>query len=732
MANNKSRNRVKLLFDRTLSKSLWEQLGFLFLALCGLLVLSYVILPFSSHSWKAFCEEHSISKWLLPVYLLIDSNVFSDLYMDGNAVGGWTLAASTFFFLCGAFVFNGIIIGIITNSIDRRVSKHKNGHIHYLKSGHYVIMGYDNMVPSIIRHIFEGDSDAYILMLSGQKSEDIHEKLCKVFNAKQMSHIIVNYGHRMSKEYYRDIHLETAECIYIVGQRDKNSHDARNVECVDSICDYLEQPGMQSRPDRITCVFENLDTYAAFKTSEIFGRVKALDIEFVPYNYYAGWAKQVFVKRFHKDRLNLDKQVEYPPVYGTGITEDDDKYVHLVFVGTTNFAVAFAMEAAQVLHFPNGEKKRTRITFIDLNADVEKDEFIVRNRHFFEIQPYIYRDLTASASSDASEVTYRYDHIYFNEKNGYKKTDSGFLDVEFEFIKGDVFSLKVQNLIHDWAEEHNRKQYLSVFLALANEQKNFALGMNMPDSIYDNEVPVFVRQDRSDNFVSNLRRTDEATRGDKEKNLYSYVEDNEVKSRIMGGRYAHIYPFGMNDTAYSADEKSLNCAKLIHYLYNTMPKNSNSIQFQNLSDLDAIPDSQIWADAEMYWKTLSVALKWSNLYNAYTLNLKMELLRKKRGLSLKDNSKDLMPLSEDEIKMLAKVEHNRWNVEKLLLGYRKARKNEDRYEYDDKTIKSQLKQNKQRFIHHDIRPYGQLDGIQDLDMEFSKYIPWILRMAEKD
>lgn len=68
-----------------------------------------------------------------------------------------------------------------------------------------------------------------------------------------------------------------------------------------------------------------------------------------------------------------------------------------------------------------------------------------------------------------------------------------------------------------------------------------------------------------------------------------------------------------------------------------------------------------------------------------------------RGLKLDDNSQDTTPLSEMEVEELARVEHNRWNVEKLLMGYRKPHDNEDAYNahYDDD--KSVLKQNKKAF-----------------------------------
>ena len=80
---------------------------------------------------------------------------------------------------------------------------------------------------------------------------------------------------------------------------------------------------------------------------------------------------------------------------------------------------------------------------------------------------------------------------------------------------------------------------------------------------------------------------------------------------------------------------------------------------------------------------------------------------------------------------MARVEHNRWNVEKLLMGYRKPRYNEDKYVEENKPFETELSRNKKRFIHHDIRPYDQLNIVKELDKEFSRYIPWILKMTER-
>ena len=716
----KKHRSIWLLFDRILAQDIFRQAVILIVILAAVLIASFVLLSLSGADWITYCNENNISKWVFPLYLLIDGNAFNNFYVSDKVSGGTVFVAGVIYII-GVIIFTGMLISVMTNMIERRVEDYKEGHIHYLESGHYVIMGFDEMVPSFIRYVFERDSKAFVLILTSVEAERVKEKLNKTFSKEQLKRVIINYGHRTNPESYKDICLESAEEVFIVGYHSQTAHDAINVECVDAICDYLGGVEMKSKPSRITCVFKDLDTYAAFKTTEIFGEVSKLGIEFVPYNFYTGWAKQVFVKRGHKELSFSGHKIEYPAVYGEGIGPNDKKYAHLVFVGTTNFAVAFAMEAANVLHFPNfnhDKSLKTRITFIDLNADKEKDEFITRNRHFFEVQDYIYRDL----SNLSKPVSQSISASCFSGKN------SNFLDVEFEFIKGDIFAQSVQAELSRWACEKD-KQYLSVFLAMANQRNNFVIAMNMPDEVYDNEIPIFIRQDRSDNFVTNLREAEDA------KKPYSIIKGGKVYEEERHSRYSHIYPFGMNESIYCADDKSLKRAKLINYLYKTADYSTN--KFKSLLVLAATPTEQIWSDANKMWKGdpdndmegLSVSLKWSNLYSSYSIRTKLATLRAMRGLTLDNKSQDTKKLTKNEIEELARVEHNRWNVEKLLMGYRKPRFNEDKYQASGSEAKL-LSRNKKVFIHHDIRPYDDLDNIKELDIEFTSYIPWIIEMTE--
>ncbi|MBO7491663.1 MAG: hypothetical protein J6T59_04400 [Bacteroidales bacterium] len=710
---SKKRKNIKLFLDRAMSRSFGRQIVMLLILFVVLLAISFLLLSISGADWRAFCQRQGLAPWLLPVYLLIDTNAFNNLYLGGD-VHGWMLAACSITYLCGLIVFNGIIIGLITNAIDHRVEAHRNGLLHYVESGHYIIMGYDDMVPSIITEIFAKTPDADVVLLTALDAKQVNEKLLRSVARDKMDQIFIAYGHRMVKEYYKDIHLETAKVIYIVGNRTRPAHDAVNVECVDSIYAYLTEHDFAQKPKRIICVFEDFDTYSAFKTTEIFSQIGRLGIEFVPYNFYDDWANQVFVYRSYKEKNNLDVSIPYPSVFGKGVSYDDEKQVHLVFVGASNFSLSFAMQAAHLLHFPNFQRNktlRTRITFIDKNADEELQIFATRNRHFFEVQPYLYCDMSGK------DAEYQAEKVCELVSKDFPDTD--FLDVEFEFIKGNAYSAEMQNLIKRWAEDAEH-QYLSLFIAMADQRKNFMMGMNMPDEVYDYAVPVFIRQDRADDFVTNLRAAD-----DKEYDYYK-VSGDKLMVEKRKHRYANIYPFGMDDMAYRSDETFLRQAKLLNYLYSTA--DYATLHYTSLDKLAAMPENDIWNEAEKFWRSLTVAKKWSNLYCAHNISCKVATLRALRNLEPDDSSQDLRPLNDEEVELMAFVEHNRWNTEKLLMGFRKPKRCEDRYESEQ--FDQELKRNKDLYIHYDILPFEKLTAAsQQLDREIVKYIPWLLQMT---
>ena len=70
--------------------------------------------------------------------------------------------------------------------------------------------------------------------------------------------------------------------------------------------------------------------------------------------------------------------------------------------------------------------------------------------------------------------------------------------------------------------------------------------------------------------------------------------------------------------------------------------------------------------------------------------------------------------------MIAEVEHNRWNIEQLMHGYRPTTPSEHQEVLKNPSLK---KAYKQRFIHDDIRHYGELDEYsKDKDRQLIIYL----------
>ena len=684
-----------LKFDRAFSDTIWWQiiilLGFIIVAL----IIGLIICYFLTYGEKG--KELGFYEWAL--YLLIDSNALSNIYTDNYAGGErpWvTLIFAILGSLLGVVVFGGMLISVLSNMLERRIENYRKGKNLYVIEDHYVILGYDEIVPSIIKQICTNEN-AYVLLQSSLPSEDISEKIHASIAQECEKRIIIKNGHRTSMKDLEELKLNQANSIYIVGDRTKPSHDAMNIDCMEKMYDVLNTNKEKGLPKSITTVFEDQDTYAAMQVADLFDNIRNLGIEFIPYNFYADWAKQMFVDCHYTDN---DEQ-SYPSIDGNGITEDDNRHIHLVIVGTSNFGVTLGIEAAKMLHFPNFKKgmNLTRITFIDLNADKEKDLFMTRYRHFFEIQSHWYDGVKYSATK-------------------FKGENADFLDVEFEFIKGDIYSSQIQKQIAEWASDET--QLLTLIFAMRDSRHNMAIAMNLPDEVYERNIPVFVRQNTSSKFLAKLHEKSDKT-GKK-----IVVENNKAKEIALKGRYINLYPFGMTDIIFDVDKRVQRMAECINHLYSKC----DELQWARIPTHEEVMNCT-WEEIHKKWIKLPVALQWSNLYSAYNIAYRVRIIN-----AMRKGAEMITDISDKEAETLGRVEHDRWNVEKLLLGYRKPSEAEDYYAdsnlVDGKKLKAMKNAHKELFIHCDIRPYTELDEIQEIDKEIIRYIPWFIDMSNKN
>lgn len=725
-------HRWLLLLDRTFSGTIWWQililLGFVLAALLVGLVICY-FLVFGVNTQKI-----SFYEWAL--YLLIDGNALNSIYTDDYVNGGrpWTILFAILGSLLGVIVFGGMLISVFSNMLERRIENYRKGKNSYVIKGHYVILGYDEIVPSIIKQICT-NKDAYVLLQSSLPSEEIAEKIHSSIAQDCEKRIVIKNGHRTSISDLEELRLNQACHIYVVGDRSKPSHDAMNIDCMEMIYYILKKNKDKGLPTSIATVFEDLETYTVLQVTDLFVDLRELGVEFIPYNFYSDWAKQMFADSDGR---------RFPFIDGNGITSTSSKHVHLVIIGTSSFGVTLGIEAAKMLHFPNcnGKDNRTVITFIDLNADQELQLFQVRNHHFFEVQEHKYGEFVEDQNGKFvyKEET-RPATLFYGE-------NANFLDVEFRFIKGDIYSEEAQNLITQWACDE--KQILSLVFAMRDTRHNMSVALNLPDKIYELGTRIFVRQNLSSKFIDKVRKLSQVP---KEKMVIK--NDGSIDSIQNYARYAMIYPFGMTDLMLDANKCTQQMAECINLLYDRyydkeyyVDKNGNptkegivfSQQLREHGDsvlhgMMKFNKEDVLKTAHEKWVTHKVSDQWSNWYCAYNIGFRSRSLQA-------EGYKDCLNLPTEILIKMAEVEHNRWNVEKLLMGFRKALPEEDAYnldlsKYNDnkkKEIFENFKKvnNKENYIHADIRPFSQLNELQEIDKEIIRFIPWFIEMANNN
>lgn len=571
--------------------------------------------------------------------------------------------------ILGLLLFTGLLISVVSNMLERRVERYREGEIAYPLENHVVVIGFDEMVPMLVRQICSEPryGNCYILIQSVQPADKVRNRIHTVLDARQERRILVLHAQRNSTEELEKLCTTRACEIFLIGEANEYDHDSLNIDSLQKIVAIHSKTRNCPRIP-VSVLFEYQTTYAAFQISDLAEEWRK-QIDFHPFNFYEEWAKKLLVKRCYEEGAT---KVEYPALDREPITRESDQTVHLVIIGMSRMGVALGVEAAQLLHFPNfcrDRRLKSRITFIDAAADEEMNFFRGRYRHYFDLAPSRYRDMTRLGEKHILPPNWDYG----------SRTD--FLDVEFEFIKGRAETPAVQNLLAKWAEDS--KQQLSIAICLNFPPQAMAMGLYLPDVIYARNIPVFVRQETSSALLDLL---------------------NNRRKKEPLNRYSHVFPFGMLANSFDLDRRNMRRAQLVNYIYDYKGTYGTSPS--------AAPSDH---ELQQAWDKLPVALQWSNFYCADSVDIKLR--------SLGFGATPPMRLTKEQIELMAEVEHNRWNLEKLLLGYRKPTPEEEIL-CQDKAVRKKFKN--KLFIHTDIRPYAELaEGTKDYDRCISECLPLV-------
>ena len=598
------------------------------------------------------------------------------LFIDPGSVVNVT-PELRWFSLCvailGLVLFTGLLISVVSNMLERRVECYRNGEIAYPLENHVVVIGFDEMVPMLVRQICSDSryGNCYVLIQSVQPAAKVRSRIHTVLDARQERRILVLHAQRNSTEELERLCTTRALEIFLIGEANEYDHDSLNIDSLQKIVEIHRNKQNCPRIP-ISVLFEYQTTYAAFQISDL-AEEWPKQIDFHPFNFYEEWAKKLLVKRCYEEE---GVKIGYPALDREPITRESDRTVHLVIIGMSRMGVALGVEAAQLLHFPNfcrDRRLKSRITFIDAAADEEMNFFRGRYRHYFDLASSLYHDMEHPNE----------EHVLPPNWNYGPRTD--FLDVKFEFIKGRAETPAIQKLLAEWAED--KSQQLSIAICLNFPPRAMAMGLYLPDSVYDRNIPVFVRQETSSALLNML--------------------NNRLKEEPLN-RYSHVFPFGMLANSFDLNRCSTRRAQLVNYIYNYKGKYGTSPS--------AAPSDH---KLQREWDKLPVALQWSNFYCADSVDIKLRSL----GFGMTPP----VQLTEAQIELIAEVEHNRWNMEKLLLGYRKPTPEEEEILCQDKAVRDMYK--KKLFVHIDIRPYCELgEGTKEYDRCISECLPLVVKL----
>ena len=654
--------------------------------------------------------------------------------------------------ILGVFLVNGLLVSSIIGWIDIRKEKWLKGDVKYRrllsKNPHYVIIGGNDMVAGIVKQLFDSiDKEILsntntkesflkhifsipttILIQTSRDVEEFRRELFTNLSEERQKRVIIYYGNRTSKDDIAELRLEKAKEVYILGEDTRTDdiesyHDTMNMECLKLVYEYLsvrepyktlimelneletqidalkialkqtqdenlrsdmknkmkslkssfktKEKEAESKSVIYRVMFEYQTTFSVFQFSEISKDIKFC-IRFKPFNYYEMWAQQVLINKAI-DKEEIMKSPFLPLEGVDGIGKDDDRYVHLIIVGMSRMGISMAIEAAHLAHYPNYAQKniRTKITFIDKNAKEEKDFFMGRFKNLFALSHWRYG--TVDDNGVLKWKPQNDIHIW----NTYHYLGGDFLDIEWEFLNGGIENPSVQEYIS--TSVNSQGSIVTIAVCLPEPSRCLASALYLDRDIYEKVNQVLVYNRYGDSLVVQMTH-----KSAKQMNPYS----NKLRA------------FGMSAQCY-------HCEMIREAEFIAQKLNEEYANLYIAVDEGEGPDKS------------DVAKWWSNIYGANTLWTKLRNMKWTVGKEF----------TKQELDTLARIEHARWNMEQLLIGYRPLTAIEQVEVLKDLKQKNPYKG---KLAHYDICSFARLEEIDKESIRYDRGLSKILPAVYKE
>lgn len=581
--------------------------------------------------------------------------------------------------ITGVFLLNGILVSAIVSWVEKRSERWKMGELRYDKKRWFpksfalnnfvVVIGGNEMVPELVRQILCDGNTSYVLVMTNRDVSSLRKKITSVLGSDEEKVILYN-GERTLKDDLTHLQIERANCVYIIGEQldieqSGSHHDVKNMECVKLMSDILSNNEdyttliTKENRGKLLCrvMFEYQSSFSVFQFTDVDSKISSV-LEFKPFNYYETWAQNVLIC----PHINIKAENPiYLPLEGyEPITEDSNSTVHLIVVGMSRMGIALGIEAAHIAHYPNFVKHldkgfRTRITFIDSSAKQEMQYMQGHYKELFALSRWRYVEACDDDIyyNETGHIPYKNDSTWHNpltdtnSHSPYRDQENyslgkDFIDVEWEFIQGNLEMPSVQCYIREAAM--NIDERLTIAICFPKDNASFAASLYLPDEVYDecnNVVQVLAYQPYGDAMCRSFMDRVEMT------------GSNVTHRRNNFNQFAKLKAFGMIDCCYNISQQQ-KMELAANQLWIQYDKTYNG-RIGGRNELRKLFGKELPLKAG---KSLA-AKQWSNTYAAAHLWTKLRSI----------NWDCRAEINEQKQALLAKMEHIRWNVEQLLLGF---------------------------------------------------------------
>ena len=588
-------------------------------------------------------------------------------------------------YMLGLVIFSGVLVATLNRMFATRADRYRNGLTHYRYQNHIVVIGAGDTAISLVKELLSAKFKGHIVVMTHDDVLEFRKRLFSAVDETFHKNLIVQYGDQTSSDDLSHLRVDRMRQIFILGEepyKGSATRDADNITTMELIV-----PMRPSYLSPIKCYvrFDHDATLTAFRFSEFSNKIAPV-FHCIPFNLHQMMAQKVLVYK------TLDtKNNPIQPLEGEGIGYQSERNVHLVIVGMTHMGCTMAIEAARLCHYPNflrDSNNRTRITFIDPQADTQMHTFMNHYRELFSVSPWRY----FAADKDATDYYGKKDcesipwHTMSEELYDTQLLGHALVDVEWEFVKGNVDDAAVQAYLRNRCL--NEQTVLTVAICWDESHHNIDDALYLPAEVYEHGLQVLVYQSGNESVVKMLNDT---------KSLAKWSE-----------RYKKLYSFGLIKEGMDLSQYEFPLAIAANYIYSSMWDEDGS-----LKDTDYRPNA-VEADLGVMLRQWNKDLqngktqasnRWSNICAAQSIWIKLRNIGWKEG-------RELTPEEEE---LLAMVEHYRWNMEQLIAGFRPVQRGD--------TPEYAVKRNG---IHPCLKEYELLtDDYKRIDLFFTRALPYL-------